>query len=216
MTPISPATITEALHWRYATKKFDATKKIPAATWAALEDSLVLAPSSYGLQPWHFIVVQDTALKQKLVAASYGQQQPAECSHLVVFAVRKNLSPADVDRYIDRIAEVRGTPKDNLKGYRDIMVGTVDSLTKAGMVDAWSSRQVYIALGEFMTAAALLGIDSCPMEGIVPAQYDEILGLKDKGLGTIAACPVGYRAADDKYAAAPKVRFKTSELVSHA
>jgi len=215
MTPVSPATITDALHWRYATKKFDSTKKIPAATWAALEDSLVLAPSSYGLQPWHFIVVQDEAIKEKLSAASYGQRQPAECSHLVVFAVRKNLSPADVDHYVERIAEVRGTPKDNLKGYRDIMVGTVDSLAKAGMVDAWSSRQVYIALGEFMTAAALLGIDSCPMEGIVPAQYDEILGLSAKGLSTLSACPVGYRAADDKYAGAPKVRFKTSELVSH-
>jgi nitroreductase len=215
MTPVPPATITAALHWRYATKKFDPARKIPEATWTALQDSLVLAPSSYGLQPWHFVVVQDPAIKEKLSAASYGQKQPVECSHLVVFAVRKNFSPADVDHFIDRMVEVRGAPKDSLKGYRDIMAGAVDSMAKGGIVDAWSSRQVYIALGEFMTAAALLGIDACPMEGIVPAKYDEILGLSAKGLATLAACPVGYRAADDKYAHAPKVRFQTSELVTH-
>jgi nitroreductase len=215
MTPVSPATVTEALHWRYATKKFDAARKIPAPLWAALEESLILAPSSYGLQPWHFVVVQDAATKEKLSAAAYGQKQPVECSHLVVFAVRKNFSPADVDRFIDRIAEVRGAPKDSLKGYRDIMVGTVESLAKSGIVDAWCSRQVYIALGGLMTAAALLGVDACPMEGLMPAKFDEILGLPAKGFSTLAACPVGYRAADDKYAHLPKVRFPASELVTH-
>jgi nitroreductase len=215
MTPISTTTITEALHWRYATKKFDASRKIPASLWAALEESLILAPSSYGLQPWHFVVVQDAGTKEKLSAAAYGQKQPVDCSHLVVFAVRKNFSPADVDHFIDRVAEVRGAPKEGLKGYRDMMVGTVESLAKGGIVDAWSSRQVYIALGEFMTAAALLGVDACPMEGLVPAKFDEILGLSAKGFATLAACAVGYRAPDDPYAHAPKVRFPTSELVTH-
>jgi nitroreductase len=215
MTPISTATITEALHWRYATKKFDPTKKIPAATWAALEEALVLAPSSFGLQPWHFVVVQDPATKAKLSAAAHGQRQPVDCSHFVVFSVRRQLSPADVDHYIERIAEVRGAPKESLKGFRDSMVGTVESLATKGIVDAWASRQVYIALGEFITAAALLGVDTCPMEGIEPARYDEILGLGVKGHGTLGVCAAGYRAADDKYAGAPKVRFKTSEVVTH-
>jgi nitroreductase len=215
MITIPPETLLGALNWRYATKKFDPAKKIPAATWKALEGALVLSPSSYGLQPWKFIVVQDPAVRAQLSAASHGQSQPADCSHHVVFALRKDFGPADVDRYIDRIVTVRGGSKEGLKGYRDMMVGFTDRTRGAGRLEAWMSHQAYIALGQFMASAALLGVDTCPMEGIQPPKYDEILGLAAQGYATLCACAAGYRASDDKYATAAKVRFPASEVVSY-
>jgi nitroreductase len=215
MHPIPTESLLGALNWRYAVKKFDPAKKIPAAIWTALESALVLAPSSYGLQPWKFIVVQDPALRPRLTSASYGQTQVADCSHYVVFALRKNLGVAEVDRFIDRVVAVRGVAKEKLRGYRDVMVGSLDRARAEGRLDAWMSHQSYIALGQFMAAAALLGVDTCPMEGLVPAQYDEILGLAPQGYATLCACAAGYRADDDKYAAAAKVRFPASEVISY-
>ncbi len=215
MKPIIADTLLEALHWRYATKKFDSAKKIPAETWTALEQALVLAPSSFGLQPWKFIIVQDPATRQKLSAVSWGQTQPVECSHYVVFTVRKNLGADHVDRYLDRIVEVRGGTKDALKGYRDIMLGSLEKARTGGYLDMWQSHQVYIALGQFMASAALLGVDACPMEGIEPPKYDEILGLAAQGCTTLCACAAGYRAADDKYATTKKVRFKPADVIQH-
>jgi nitroreductase len=214
MTPASPTTVLEALQWRYATKKFETAKKIPADTWAALEQALVLAPSSYGLQPWKFVVVDNPGLRQKLSAASWGQTQPVDCSHYVVFAHRKNLSAADIDRFIDRVVEVRGGAKEGLKGYRDIMVEATEKARVEGYLDTWMSHQVYIALGQFMAAAALLGIDTCPMEGIERGKYDEILGLTSQAYSTLCACAAGYRSADDRYARMAKVRFAHHEVVT--
>jgi nitroreductase len=215
MKPITADTLLEALNWRYATKKFDPTKKIPADTWATLEQALVLAPSSFGLQPWKFIVVQDPATRQKLSAASYGQTQPVECSHYVVFTVRKNLGADHVDHYLDRMVEVRGGTKDALKGYRDVMLGSLEKARAGGYLDAWQTHQVYIALGLFMASAALLGVDACPMEGIEPPKYDEILGLAAQGCTALCAGAAGYRAADDKYATTKKVRFKPADVIQH-
>jgi len=216
MTPVSTQTITEALRWRYATKKFDAARKIPAETWSALEEALILAPSSYGLQPWKFVVVEDTATREKLSAASHGQRQPVDASHFVVFAAKKNLDAAHVDRHVRRSAEVRGVAVETLKGFGDLMKSSTEQARKAGYLDAWMGRQVYIALGEFMTAAALLGIDACPMEGIEAPKFDEILGLTALGYGALCACAAGYRAADDKYADAPKVRFRPEDVIIRA
>ena len=211
--PVTNETVLRQLRWRYAVKKFDATRKIPAADWKTLEEALVLAPSSFGLQPWAFFVVDDKALRTQLMAASWGQQQVVDASHHVVFAIKKGLVAADVERFIARTAEVRGAPAASLEGYQKMMVGFV---SKPGFdVDAWSAKQVYLALGQYMTAAALLGIDTCPMEGIDPAAYDRILGLAAKGYATVCACPAGYRAADDKYASASKVRFAHGDVVRH-
>ncbi len=215
MKPIPADTLLKALNWRYATKKFDPAKKIPADTWATLEQALVLAPSSYGLQPWKFVVVQDPATRQKLSAVSWGQTQPVECSHYVVFTVRKNLGADQVDRFFDRTVELRGGTKETLKGYRDIILGNLEKARAGGYLDMWQSRQVYIALGQFMASAALLGVDACPMEGIEPPKYDEILGLAAQGYTTLCACAAGYRAADDKYATMKKVRFKSADVIQH-
>jgi nitroreductase len=201
------------LRWRYATKQFDPQRKISAGDWSALEEALVLTPSSFGLQPWKFIVITNQAVKEKLVAASWGQRQPADCSHLVVFAIKKELGEAEIDGFLKRIAEVRSVPLDSLAGYRDMMVGSIVTGMDAAARNGWAERQVYIAVGNFLTSAAMLGIDACPMEGIEPAQYNEILGLGKLGLSVVCAAATGYRAASDKSAALKKVRFPKDQVL---
>jgi len=201
------------LNWRYATKQFDPQRKIGAADWAALEDALVLSPSSFGLQPWKFVIVTNPALREKLVPASWGQRQVADASHLVVFALKKNFSEADVAAYVKRISDVRSIPVEALNGYQDMMVGSLFKARDAAARTAWAINQIYIALGNFLTSAAMLGIDACPMEGIEPPKYDEILGLDALGLTSVVAAPAGYRAANDKYAALKKVRFPKEEVI---
>lgn len=215
MNAIQPQDVISALHWRYATKRFDPTRRIAPLLWKRLEEALVLAPSSFGLQPWKFIVITDPATKQALVPHSWMQTQPADCSHHVVFCVRKGLCEVDVDRLIDRTAQLRGTPREALAGYRDVMLGSIQRAHAAGTLDGWQTHQVYIALGQFMAVAALLGVDTCPMEGIVQARYDEVLGLEGSGYASVVACAAGYRASDDKYASLAKVRFPADEVVRH-
>ncbi|MBK6939391.1 MAG: NAD(P)H-dependent oxidoreductase [Planctomycetes bacterium] len=210
---LTPNAVLERLQWRYAVKKFDAQKTIPNDTWDALEQSLVLAPSSFGLQPWKFFVVDSPAKREQLLAASWKQRQVVDASHYVVFARPATLGPADVDRFIDRTAEVRGMSRATFDGYRNVIVQFIQQprFDAAG----WMARQAYLALGQFMTAAAAMGVDTCPMEGIDPKQYDAILGLEAKGYVTLCACAAGYRAADDKHATAPKVRYPTAAVIEH-
>jgi nitroreductase len=203
------------LRWRYATKKFDAVAKISDADWRTLEESLVLTPSSFGLQPWRFIVVTDPAVKEKLVEASWGQSQVADASHLVVFAIKKDVGAPEVDRYLNRIAQVRGVNGESLNGFREVLLGFLAQPADKFSANSWSARQAYIALGNFLTSAALLGIDTCPLEGIEPARYDEILGLSGQGYQTVVAAAAGFRARDDKYATLPKVRFAPNEVITH-
>jgi nitroreductase len=211
MKPVSNETVLQQLKWRYATKKFDPARAVSADDWATLEQSLVLTPSSFGLQPWRFIVITDPETKGKLKPLSFGQHQIVDGSHLVVFAIRQNLSADDIDKYVARTAEVRGSTVEALAGFRKVMIGALHG----GSINLnhWASLQVYIALGQFMATAAMMGIDTCPMEGINPAGYDQLLGLPEQGYATLVACVAGYRAPDDKYAQLPKVRFKTEDVV---
>ncbi len=213
MNPLATPALLDALHWRYATKLFDPARRIPADQWTALEQSLVLTPSSYGLQPWKFIVVTDPALKAKLRPVSWNQSQIEDCSHLVVFQAKEDITEGDLDRFIARTAEVRGVLPESLAGYRGYMLGDLVKGPRHAVIAEWAARQVYIALGQFMACAALLGIDTCPMEGLEPAKYDEILGLKGSGYRTLAACPAGYRSPEDKYARLPKVRYEMDDVI---
>ncbi|AFZ33699.1 nitroreductase [Stanieria cyanosphaera PCC 7437] len=214
-TTISPDLILQQLYWRYATKKFDPTKKIPESIWRVLEQSLVLAPSSFGLQPWKFFVVDNPEIRQKLVKHSWGQTQVVDASHLVVLAIKKDVDAQEVDRYIERMAEVRNTTVENLEGFGKVVKGFLQQPPYPLNLNEWSARQTYIALGQFMTCAAMLEIDTCPMEGISPAEYDEILGLPAQGYATVVVCPAGYRAEDDKYAYLPKVRYSIEDVVEY-
>ena len=213
MPPVSHQTVLHQLEWRYATKKFDPTKPISDADWATLEQALILTPSSYGLQPWKFVVVTDQTTKEKLVSASWNQRQVADASHVVVFTVRQPLTESDVDRHVARTAEVRNVPVESLAGFKKMMMGSLVPPPEGFDIHHWAALQAYIALGSFMTAAAMLGIDTCPMEGIVPAKYDELLNLTQEGYGTVVVCVAGYRAPDDKYAALPKVRFQPDDVM---
>jgi nitroreductase len=213
MNAIDRHQLISQLNWRYATKQFDPGRKISPEDWSALEQALVLTPSSFGLQPWKFVVVTDHATREKLVPVSWGQRQVADASHLVVFAIKTNLTEADVDHYLKLVTEVRGGAPAALAGYRDMMVGSLFKGRDDAARREWAAHQVYIALGNFLTSAALLGIDACPMEGIQPAQYDEILGLGQRGLSTVVVATAGYRAAGDKYAALKKVRFPKEDVL---
>ena len=166
-----------------------------------------------GLQPWRFLVITDPELKEALSAASWRQTQPRDCSHFVVMTVRRGLDDAHVDRYLARTAEVRGVAVESLDKFRGMIAGSLGKARADGTLDNWQSHQIYIALGQFMAAAALLGVDTCPMEGIEPAKYDAILGLKDSGYATVVACAAGHRSAEDKYATVPKVRFAADDVI---
>jgi nitroreductase len=215
MSTIDPKSLQETLSWRYATKKFDPSKRIPSDVWKALEASLVQAPSSFGLQPYKFIVLTDPALREKVKAVSWNQSQVVDCSHYVILTYRKDLGAEWVDKFMARTAEVRGSTIESLQGYRGIILGALAGGPMAGKVDDWAIRQAYIAFGTLMLAAAELGVDACPIEGMMASQVDEILGLGAQGLGSVAACALGYRSPDDKYATLPKVRFPVETLVEY-
>jgi nitroreductase len=213
MNPLSPADVLATLQWRYAVHTFDHSRPIPADVWNALEQALVLAPSSFGLQPWKFLVVDDPVLRQQLRAASWNQPQVTTAARYVVFLGRRTLTEADVDRHLQRQAEVRGQALESLGGYRKSIVGLLHRGWTARDLGAWNARQVYIALGQFTTAAALLGVDTSPLEGIDVAAYDRLLGLEGGDHTTLVACAAGYRCATDKYAGLPKVRFPAEQVI---
>lgn len=212
---MTPSDIVSSLKWRYACKVFDAAKKIPAETWSSLEESLVLTPSSFGMQPWKFLVIQDPELREQLVPHAWNQRQVADCSHLVVMTTFREMPEDHIDTNIQRMMEVRGGTPEALIGFRNMVAGFRQSGQEKGWLGDWAKQQSYIALGQFMLAAALLKIDACPMEGFVAAKFDEILGLTGGAYTTAVLCPAGYRSEDDKYAVLPKVRFSPGDVIEH-
>lgn len=204
--------IKSALEWRYATKKMDPTKKISAHDWQLLKDSLRLSPSSYGLQPWKFIVVQNPELRKKLREVSWGQSQIEDASHLVVFTTKRVMDEKHIKAHIDRTAEVRGLAPEALDGYYQFMLQKITKEKSQETHLGWNQRQAYIAMGFLLQTAALLKIDAVPMEGLDPEKYDEILGLKGTEYTTVAAVPLGYRHAEDSYQQMVKARFDEKNI----
>ncbi len=204
--------VIEALNWRYATKQFDPSKKLSAQQTDTLHEALRLSASSYGLQPWKFIVVTNPEVRKQLRAAAWDQSQITDASELIVLAVQKNVDEKYVDAFVQSVATTRGMPVDALKGYADMMKGAITMRTPEG-VKEWSSRQVYIALGTLLTAAAVEGIDVCPMEGFDPKKFDEILGLEKMGLESRVLATVGFRAVGDATANYKKVRFDKKDVI---
>ena len=204
----------DKLNWRYATKKFDSTKKINKEQLSALLDAVQMAPSSAGLQAYRVIVVENPEIKEKLREAANGQQQLTTASHIVVFAAETNLDSTYVKNYIDRIAEIRGVDRANLDAFENNINNNVNRMTDESKV-IWNHKQAYIALGVLVSAAADLGIDSCPMEGFNAASFDEILGLKELGLTASVIAPIGYRSEEDALGKAAKVRRPKEDLFIH-
>lgn len=204
----------EKLTWRYATKKFDKTKKLTPFQLEELLHAVHLSPASTGVQSYKIIVVEDAAIRAKLQQAAHGQAQIVDASQLIVFATETNLDAEYVKNYIDHVAKSRGVDRSNLEGYEQMINGNVSRMTEEQRIN-WSQKQAYIALGVLLTSAAELGIDACPMEGFVASQFDELLGLKEKNLTTTVLAAIGFRAEDDAFSKLNKVRKPEEEMFIH-
>jgi len=203
--------IIEDLNWRYATKKFDSSKKISDSDLGIIEDSLRLAASSYGLQPIKYILVESSSIREELKQASYGQAQVAEASHLIVFCVYRTINEEYVDNHIALTVKSRKLETDSLTGYGNHIKKTVTGLSE-GEIISWNSKQAYLSLGQLLHTCASLRIDSTPMEGFDKEKFDYILDLKEQNLTAILACPIGYRHAEDKSQFQAKVRKSKNDL----
>ena len=208
---VSGSSIVQSLKWRYATKKFDASKKISANDLATLMECIQLTATSYGLQPYKVLNIENEALRAKMQAASWGQNQVVDASHVLVFCAFNEITPNMVDEYIALKANIQSIPLDKLTGYGTFMKSKIKAKTPAEILE-WNARQIYIALGNLLAACGELNIDACPMEGFEPEKYDEILGLKAKGLTAVLVCPIGYRSSEDVTQHAPKVRKPLTAL----
>jgi len=206
------SSLVSALQWRYATKQFDASKKLTAEQLNDLLEATRLSASSFGLQPWKFIVVSNPAIREQLKAAAWGQPQVTDASHLIVFAAKTNLNDTSVDEYMQSIADTRQIPVTALADLSAMMKGSIASRTPEQNLE-WAKKQCYIALGTLLSAAAVAQIDASGMEGFNPAQFDEILGLKALNLTAAVIAPVGFRSEADAASKMAKVRFPLSEVV---
>jgi len=197
--------------WRYATKKFDADKKVSEKDLQTLLEATRLSASSYGLQPYHVLVISDPKVKEQLKPASWGQSQITDASHIIVFANATDFGEELVDDYLTNVSETRGIPTEGLKGYADFMKSKLMDLP-AETKSNWTTRQVYIAFGNLMQAAAELKIDTCPIEGFESDKYNDILGLNGKNLNAAVVLAVGYRSDEDETQHLAKVRKSKEEL----
>ncbi|CAM4367472.1 Nitroreductase [Pedobacter westerhofensis] len=202
----------DKLEWRYATKKFDSTKKIPADQLNQVLEAIRLAPSSYGLQQFRLLVVSDHAIREKLAAAAWNQPQLLEASHVLVFAAETKLDTAFVDANIELTAKVRNIGTETLAGWKNMIGDGIKLRSNGDVLVHWAQKQAYIGLGIAISVAAELGLDSCPMEGFDPEEFDQILGLKEKNLTATVILPVGYRSEDDGYIQLAKVRRPADEF----
>jgi nitroreductase / dihydropteridine reductase len=202
--------IIENLNWRYATKSMSGAI-VPQEKLDTILAATNLAATSYGLQPYSILVVSNQELKDKMQAAAYGQVQVGSASHILVFAVPEKLTAEAIQDFINNVAATRNMPVEMLDGYKGMMMGTVGALP-AEAQQVWCAKQAYIALGTAMVAAAEQKVDACPMEGFDAAQFDEILGLKEKGLKSVVILPLGFRADTDASASYKKVRKQASDL----
>ena len=204
----------ESLNWRYATKKFDSQKQISEEDFNTLLEAIRLSPSSYGLQPYHIYIIKDMDLREKLKAASWGQSQITDASHLIVFANNTSFDTDLIDNYLTNVSETRDIELNNLQPYGDFMKSKLIDLPD-NLKETWTARQTYLALGNLLSAAADLKIDTCPMEGFEAETYNELLGIKDKGLNTSVVAAIGYRSEEDDTQHYKKVRQSKELLFTH-
>jgi nitroreductase/dihydropteridine reductase len=204
--------LTTAMSWRYATKKFDPDRVVSEPVIEALLETGNLAATSYGLQPFQFVVIQNQELQDKLVASSYGQRQVADASHVIVIATRTDVDADYISEYIAMVEERRGLAAGTMEEYKNIMIGTMGSMSEAHLSE-WAAKQAYLVLGTLLAACAVLEIDSCPMEGFVAEEYDDLLGLKDRYLHAAVVLPIGYRSSEDVAQHQAKVRRRMEEMV---
>ena len=200
------------LEWRYAVKKFDDQKILEQQKINILKQAFKLTAASYGLQPIKLLIIKNKSIQRKLVDHSYHQQQIVQASHLLVICIDTNLKESDVEKYFERVKEIRKTPDETISSFREYLKTVITEKSSQDLI-LWAKNQAYLALGNLLTVCANEKIDSCPMEGFIPKKYDEILGLKEKNLTSVLVVPIGYRAEDDMKTHQMKVRKKIEEIV---
>lgn len=200
------------LEWRYATKKFNATKTLPEFKLNVLKQAFNLTATSFGLQTIKLVVIQDKKIREQLVSASYNQKQVLQASHLFVICIQNDILESDVTNYYTNVKNIRKTPEKILQPFKDNLIKSMQNKTVAER-QQWSKNQSYIALGNLMTVCAMEEIDACPMEGFVPAMYNDILKLNEKGLQAVLLLPVGYRDEDDMFSTLKKIRKPLEEAI---
>ena len=201
----------ENQNWRYATKKFDTTKKVSPQDLETLKEAIRLSSSSYGLQLYKIILVENTTIREKLQPASWGQTQIVDASHLIVFANQTHIGNPEIDSYLKNVSQTRNMPIDALSGYGDFMKSKINSLPEEAK-NVWTANQTYLALGNLLNAAAELKIDVTPMEGFDAKEYNEILGLDKLNLNAAVVAAVGYRHEEDATQHYKKVRKSNADL----
>ncbi len=203
--------VIKSLNWRYAVKQFS-TEILKENEVRELLTATRLSASAYGLQPYRLLVVKSTDIRKQLVAHSMGQDKVLKSSHLIVFATQTNIGDETVNAYIEKVAKVRDISIKNLQETAD-QIKDAFAVKTNQQKDEWARNQTYLALGNFLTCAAIMEIDACPMEGFYAKGYDSVLGLAEKGLTTSVVCPIGKRFEYDLYASMTKVRFDEDEMV---
>ena len=204
--------IIDALEWRYAVKKFNEEALLSEQQLEAVKKAFNLSASSYGLQPYKLVMLQNKALQERLLPHSYNQKQVVQAAAVLVFCIRKDIDSSYIDGYFGLIASARGQTPESLDGYKNFMKSTLVGKTPAEM-SLWATNQVYLNMGTLLTACAAMEIDSCPMEGFSPAGYNEVLELDKMGLEAVLVMPIGIRASDDSVAILKKVRKPLEEAV---
>ncbi len=201
----------ENANWRYATKKFDTTKKVATTDLEILKKAISLTATSYGLEPYKILIIENQDIKNQLVAASWGQQIVADASHLIVFANILDFGSEQMNNYFKNVTQTRNVPMEALQGYSDFMQSSINALPLEKR-NSWTAKQTYLAMNNLLNACAELKIDATPMEGFIPEKYNEILGLNALGLNAVLAVPIGYRHDDDATQHYLKVRKPAQDL----
>ena len=197
--------IIDSLNWRYATKKFDSTRKLSKSQINLLKKAFNLTASSYGLQPVKLIVISNQKIKNSLLKSSMNQLQVIQCSHLLIICIESNINKSYIESYFKRVIDIRKTDPQVLESFKESIINEFNDMSNTSIIN-WSINQAYLALGNLMTVCSVEGIDSCPMEGFLPEKYDEILDLKSKNLKSVLVMPVGYRSVNDQFSSFKKVR----------
>jgi nitroreductase len=202
--------ITDA-NWRYATKKFDATKEISDSDLDTLKEGIRLSASSYGLQPYQVLFVKNNEIRQQLLPFSWNQKQIVDSQYVVIFANVLNLGETEINAYFDNLIKSRGLKQEDIKGYSDFMKANIANKTEQER-NTWTEKQAYLALGNLLNIAAELRIDTTPMEGFSANDYNTILGLTEKGLNAAVVATIGYRHQEDDTQHYPKIRKSNEDL----
>lgn len=204
--------ILQKLQWRYATKNFDSSRNVSEEKLEILKEAFNLTATSYGLQPLKMVVISNNETKRDLVPMTMNQVQVEDCSHVLVLCTETEITTNFIKEYFDRVVKTRNTPREILHPFETFLTTDFAAKEKAD-INIWMEKQAYLALGNLLTVCAVEDIDSCPIEGFSPLEYDDYLGLNDLGLQSVLVLAIGYRTDNDMFATMKKVRRGVNDVI---